>query len=423
MNCEQNSTVTVAYKPQNLMVAQIDQSSSALLEQLPDNVLLQIFAHIEIQDIALCQLISKHIRSVLSQPNFAWERIRQGTAQELLCVVGGKTPAPIKKSSKYGKKSNHKGCTMEPNSYGILAYVPSLRRWSKFGNDHNYLGRIADYRVVQICCHTLVFLGGVDLLTEEVTDEVWCYCFTSNKWDRLPNMSRKRSAPSFEAIAVKNDIYVFGSDVDDNDNDCYCEKYSMTERGCWVDSNSMPFSIEMSGICLYKERYVYIIGTQCEQEQYLSGTTTFFIYDTLTDSWRVLNDTNPNIIRGRSPCVSFHENKIMIMGGYYDDSDHVRYISERIEHGEHLNFIHIYDINCQLQSEVLRLPKSLRGASTCHFNGCLTVVGGCSSFMRTNASTSVWSFSKDDTIWRWIHRSDLQLLHPIVYGYTFTIRI
>ena len=398
-------------------------------EQLPDNVLLQIFSHVEIQEIPLCRSISKHIRYVLSQPDFTFERIRQGTAQELLCIVGGQTPTLLNKSSKYGRKSTYRGIAMNYNTNGIMAYVPSLKSWKQFGNvrteaDSNpcdFLKRVVDYRVIQKNCHTLIFLGGADAIGGDVSNEVWSYTFVSNEWDRLPSMSRRRSSYSFEVIAIEDEIYVFGSDELEDGSDCYCEQFSFETR-CWVDICHMPYSFDSWGVTLIQDRYAYIVGVPHEYQQENSKLMIFMAYDVQTDTWSSKYCINTNIVRGRSSSITNHNGEIIIIGGYYDDDDYTRYLSERIEYGDHLDLVYSYDVHdSQWHLKIPRLPRRLRGTATCHYKGHLTVVGGASSFTDdTQGSFNIFCFIEEDNTWS--TSIDFLLPYEIVNGYAFTIR-
>ena len=385
------------------------------LEKLPDNVIHQIFAHVEIQHLPYYHSISKRIQLVLSQNSFAYERINQGSAQELLVIVGGKIPAKL--CSKYGKKSNRsRSLTMEYNSMGIQAYVPSLSSWMRFGGKNNFLDKFVDFHAVLVGCHTIVFLGGIDVSNGEVSKQVWSYSFTSNKWSRFPDMLRGRSSCTFEAAFVEDSIVVIGSDHCEDGSALYCEKY-IFELNSWVNIANMPVELEDISISVIHNRFVYLYGFN-QRDAYCSK---IYIYDTANDKWSCVDDKSC-ILHGRCSSFAVYKNKIIKMGGIYDEES-TFYLNECVEFGDHLNHVYSFDIITNLwRVELPRLNIKRRGSSSCIYNDCLTLVGGRSS---TNAfhdeDMIITMLSNDDK--QWILSEQLSLPAIFFGAQAFNVQI
>ena len=404
---------------------------------LPDAILHHIFALCSsVMDLPVHRSICSRICHVLSQPTYLLERRRQGTAQEMLVFAGG-VHRPFGRSAGFGKKRSSASRSMTPIRK-IYAFVPSLKSWKVFGrvrisescsfdefDDYHYclegrplpyLERVEEYRVVHIWPEKLVFLGGVYIDEGGLpSDEVWSYSFSSNTWEQLPSMIRKRSSKCFQAIVVGSNILVFGCEDEFYDSNNYSEKFCWHEQR-WTSIGDVPSEVDDFLITSYSPYELYLIG---------NSASVAFLYNMKCDSWIQLDVTN--VLRRQSAGIITNTNgEIILIGGFYDGSDVVRLNdNERIAHNDHLNLVDsIRDPGRGKNvTRCAKLPIKKSDVVSCVFRRCVTVLGGRTGFSskRVTGENKIWQLNEKMSKWTPISDIKSPPLPGIVGAHAFSL--
>ena len=201
------------------------QEQSLLLSVLPLDLLHSILSLVPLTERSVLLSISKQFTSIVTHPSFLLTRKSNGTADEILFLIGGTCPTRTRRGlggSMFGTGHRSRSLMGEQGSdlfsRGLWGYMPSERSWRIFGGDPR---RVPDHPMQTIVDSKTVFLphpyyqvvllGGYNPLCGEEVDRVVSYSLLTGKWSTLPSMLRARKGPDLHAQFVPpNQLMVIG---------------------------------------------------------------------------------------------------------------------------------------------------------------------------------------------------------------------
>ena len=214
---------------------------------LPLDLLHTILSLIPITERPLLLHISHSFTSIVTHASFLLSRESNGTADEILFLIGGTYPTRTRRGlggrifgSSTGLSSSSSSSSslffsetstsdhryrsrsfMGQNdtfSRGLWGYVPSLKSWRIFGGDPR---RIPDHPMQTVVDSKAVFLphphyqvvllGGYNHLIGEEVNRVVSYSLLTGRWETWPPMLRARKGSDLQVLFVPpNQMVVIG---------------------------------------------------------------------------------------------------------------------------------------------------------------------------------------------------------------------
>jgi len=345
------------------------------------------------------------------------------------------------------------------------------KKGKRFGSDDLRTRNIRRYSTVFIPhLSILLFLGGYhDYSCAQSNEEVWAFSFLTNCCQQWPSMliSQKRkhatSCPSSKihvTLIGERYIVAIASDQQNHQN----QKFDL-KLWKWTQISNPPnhyhddhrnqkdiAAVVASPCCrylflLYESNptypydYYYSSSSSLSSSQSVAG----YSYHVDMDVWFSLPPTEEesNIVVGMNTSTIIYHDKILLIGGIIpcsynsnnDDDD--EYYNEDYTNLDNVSVLDLQvnenyqndDTTCTSPSTMLSIPNlpiPVRGASSCIYDGTLTVLGGLSSFsseIYTNQSSTVWQLHCDaNEVAQWKIHPSIRLPHAaLLNGLCFSI--
>jgi len=295
------------------------------------------------------------------------------------------------------------------------------KKGKRFGSDDLRTRNIRRYSTVFIPhLSILLFLGGYhDYSCTQSNEEVWAFSFLTNCCDLKLWIWTQISNPP-------NHYH----DDNRNQKDIAAVVASPCCRYLFLLYESNP-----------TYPYDYYYSSSLSSSQSVAG----YSYHVDTDVWSALPPTEEesNIVVGMNTSTIVYHDKILLIGGIIpcsynsnnDDDD--EYYNEDYTHLDNVSVLDLKvteshqndDTTCTSPSTMLSIPNlpiPVRGASSCIYDGTLTVLGGLSSFsseIYTKESSTVWQLHCDaNEVAQWKIHPSIRLPHAaLLNGLCFSI--
>ena len=214
------------------------QDQPLLFSVLPLDLLHSILSLIPLTERSVLLSISKYFTSIVTHPSFLLTRKSNGTADEILFLIGGTCPSRNRRglggsifgAGTFGSGSSLSSSTIFDHRYRsrsligqqgndkLWGFVPSLNAWRIFGGDPR---RVQDHPMQSIVDSKAVFLphpyyrvvllGGYHPMLGEEVDRVTSYSLLTGKWTTFPSMLRARKGSDLHVQFVPpNQLVVIG---------------------------------------------------------------------------------------------------------------------------------------------------------------------------------------------------------------------
>lgn len=282
------------------------QDQPLLFSVLPLDLLHSILSLVPLTERSVLLSISTYFTSIVTHPSFLLTRKTNGTADEILFLIGGTCPTRIRRGlggNIFGTGTFGSGDSLSPSttsdhhyrsrplmgqqgndtfSRGLWGYVPSLKSWRIFGGDPR---RVPDHPMQTIVdsksvflphpYYRVVLLGGYNPMLGEEVDRVTSYSLLTGKWSTLPSMLRARKGADLHVQFVPpNQLVVIGC----SHGKCGCSRCaggSINHDALDVDCYDAPKDTMISAASFRKKVSPQITysGIHCTNKLY--GQTAF----------------------------------------------------------------------------------------------------------------------------------------------------
>lgn len=240
-----------------------------LFSVLPLDLLHSVLSLIPVAERRVLLSVSHRFTSIVTHPSFLLTRKSNGTADEILFLIGGTCPTRTRRglgervfgtrnfgsvvnlSSSHASDHRHRSRSLmghaDTFSRGLWGYVPSLKSWRIFGGDPR---RVPDHPMQTVVDSKAVFLphphfqvvllGGYNSLIGEEVDRVISYSLLTGKWSAHPSMLRARKGSDLHVQFVPpNHVVVIGC----SHGRCGCSRcaggsvnHDALDVDCWVNA-------------------------------------------------------------------------------------------------------------------------------------------------------------------------------------------